>query len=101
MAIRIVNLKTYRPVAGEVLIKVDRSSKLGNPFFMSDESERDEVCDDYYDYFWRNVAKSPEFFKEVNQIVKQARVQDVALGCWCYPKRCHAEVIKSFVEDAL
>lgn len=44
MAIRIVNLKNYSLNTGEVLIKVDRSSPVGNPFYMHDKSERDEVC---------------------------------------------------------
>ena len=51
MNLRIVNLRTYTPVPGEVLIKVDRSSPVGNKFHMKNESMRDEVCDKYKTYF--------------------------------------------------
>lgn len=49
--VRIVNLRNYRASADEVLYKVDRTSAIGNPFWMKDESKRDEVCDKYKVYF--------------------------------------------------
>ena len=97
--IRIVNLRTYRAVEGEVLIKVDRSSVLGNPFFMHNESERDSVCEQYEDYFNKQVSKNADFTNALRNIYKVMQVYDVALGCWCYPKRCHAETIKKFLES--
>lgn len=100
--IRIVNLRNYKLNEGEVLIKVDRSSVLGNPFYMSDESKRDEVCDKYYNYFCNKVnIKDIAFMNELRRIYKIAKVNDVALGCWCFPKRCHSEVIKSFLDKFL
>lgn len=99
--IRIVNIKNYNSVEGERFIRVDRKSILGNPFYMHNESERDDVCDKYQDYFNRQITKSPEFFKEVLDIATISLEEDVALGCWCYPKRCHAEVIKEFIEEVL
>jgi hypothetical protein len=99
--IRIVNLRNYRPVEGEVLIKVDRTSPVGNPFYMSDESRRDEVCDKYEAYF-NNPARHTSLFRYyLNDIIGTARNHNVALGCWCAPKRCHAETIKAYVEKVL
>ena len=98
--IRIVNLRTYRAIKGEVLIKVDRSSVLGNPFFMHNESERDLVCEQYEDYFNKQISKrNADFINALRNIYKVAQTHDVALGCWCYPKRCHAETIKKFIES--
>lgn len=102
MSIRIVNLKNYKLNENEVLIKVDRTSPVGNIFIMHNESERDEVCDKYDEYFnkARHIANT-DFLDYLRRIYVTAKKQDVALGCWCYPKRCHAETIKNFIEEAL
>lgn len=118
--IRIVNLKDYVPREGELLIKVDRSTCMGNPFIMSNKSssQRDYVCDMYqYEYFNKITDKNMSdedvdnylgkhinrnaFMNYLRIIYTKAKTQDVALGCWCYPKRCHAETIKNFIEEHL
>ena len=104
MSIRIVNLKSFRLKENEVLVRVDRQSVLGNVFKMREDSaeERDRVCDAYADYFNRKVKEQGRFRNEVIRIYRMARDgKDIALGCWCYPKRCHAEVIKTFIESYL
>lgn len=99
--IRIVNLRSYTPVKGEVLIKVDRTNKiLGNSFKMNSEKERDLVCDNYEKWFDTQIKNKNEVvLRELRQIYKVALKQDVALGCWCYPKRCHALTIKRFLDS--
>ncbi len=101
MTIRIINLRNYRPVAGEVLIKVDRSSPVGNPFPMRSESQRDEVCDKYEAYFKDKITakKDQRFMGYLRMIYQSALHNNVALGCWCAPKRCHAEAIKHFLDE--
>lgn len=98
--IRVVNLKSYKPVKGEVLIKIDRSNKiLGNQFVMKSESERDSVCDKYDAWFNTQVnIKNQVVLNELRRIYKVALTSDVALGCWCYPKRCHGLTIKLFLD---
>lgn len=101
MSIRVVNLKGYELKKNEVLVRVDRKSVLGNPFKMCDYSdkERNRVCDAYVKYFNRKVKEKSEFRNEVIRIYRMVRDgKDVALGCWCAPKRCHAEYIKWFIE---
>lgn len=99
--IKVVNLKTYIPTKNEVLIKVDRSNKvLGNIFKMKSESERDYVCDKYDKWFEEQVKnKNQTVLNELRRIYKIALKYDVALGCWCYPKRCHAFTIKKFLDS--
>ena len=108
--IRIVNLKCYVPKSGEVLVKVDRSSPLGNPFKMYSESDRDLVCRKYEEYMQSKVKDFLEhkaiskndisYIIELNRIIQLAKQgKDIALGCWCYPKRCHSESIKALVEQ--
>lgn len=101
--IRVVNLKNYKAKPNEILVKVDRTTPVGNPFFMKGESQRNEVCDKYEKWFAKQLELDDNFkFKEyLKNIIIKAQTNDIALGCWCYPKRCHAETIKRFVEDAL
>ena len=100
MSIRIVNLRSYVLKESEVLVKVDRSSILGNPFYMSNESMRDEVCDQYDMYFNNNIKDSRSgFVRELNKIYLLSLSKDIVLGCWCYPKRCHAEVIMNYLNN--
>lgn len=97
--IKIVNLKNYTPDDNEILIKVDRSSILGNPFKMNDESDRDRVCDEYKEYFYKKIKlKNPNFITELNRIYNLSYENNIALGCWCIPLRCHAEVIKEYID---
>lgn len=98
--IRIINLKSYTPIEGEILIKVDRSSPLGNPFKIKKESDRDKVYDDYQIYFDNKIKKDDaEFIGALENIYLKSYEANIALGCWCYPLRCHAEVIKKFIDD--
>ena len=98
MAIRIVNLRNYVHNSNEVLFKVDRTSPVGNPFYMHNEADRDTVCEKYNDYFKTKFGVDREFTDYIKQIIITSQVHDIALGCWCYPKRCHAETIKAFIE---
>lgn len=100
-SIRIVNMRTYNREDNEVFVKVDRTSILGNPFRMQNDSneERDRVCDEYADYFDANIANAGKFRNEVQRIIGIVKAgRNVALGCWCAPKRCHAEHIKAYIE---
>ena len=103
MSIRIVNLRTYKPIKGEVLIKIDRSSPVGNPFPMSVEGKRDKVCDQYQTYFNTKITTKGDakFMGYLRMIYQTALHNDVALGCWCTPKRCHGETIKAYVDEQL
>ena len=58
-------------------------SKWGNPFFLSDESKRDEVLAKYIDWLYHQddlLAALPE-------------LKGKTLGCWCSPKKCHGDVL--------
>ena len=100
--IKVVNLRNYKLEDGWELIRVDRSSVLGNPFKMNDSSdrERNRVCDEYEKYFLERVKVRGEFRSEVIKIYRMVKDgKNVALGCWCFPKRCHAMFIKKFIES--
>lgn len=103
--IRIVNLRNYELKENEMLIKVDRSNKvLGNRYYMHNESERNLVCNQYQEWFNRQINdtnRQNSVLIELRRIYSIAKEKNVALGCWCYPKRCHSETIKRFLEKYL
>ncbi|XZH79068.1 NADAR domain-containing protein (plasmid) [Clostridium perfringens] len=98
--IRIVNLRNYKANPNEILIKIDRSNiALGNKFKMKSESDRDLVCNEYAKWFETQIKSSNSLvLNELRRIYKLALKKDIALGCWCYPKRCHGETIKKFLD---
>ena len=104
MSIKIGNIRTLVP-DGSVVIRVDRTSVLGNPYIMPDESYRDTVCDWYEDYFYDTVnsveGDHVSFKNKLNSTIEIARTNDITLLCWCHPKRCHAETIKRYIEHKL
>lgn len=99
--IRIVNLGDFELNDGEVLIRVDLASNLGNPYEMRQENQRDDICDKYSKTFKQILAWSPEAKSYFDNIVETVKHKDVALGCWCYPLRCHAETIVEEVKKAI
>ena len=101
--IRIINLRNYKLNDNEILIKVDRSNKvLGNKFIMYHETDRDIVCNKYEDWFNTQINnKNQLVLNELRKIYRLAKKYDIALGCWCYPKRCHSETIKNFIDSYL
>lgn len=81
-------------------VRVDRSSVLGNKFYMKDETFRNEVCDKYEIYFNEKIRNNDELFlKELRRLYCiYKKYGKLRLFCWCYPRRCHAETIKKFLE---
>lgn len=109
--INILNLRNTKP-QHEWQVRVDRTSVLGNPFYMRSENYRDEVCDKYESYFndmlkrskhsGSSNVKAKVFVQELRRLYKIARTYGkLELFCWCAPKRCHAETIKRFLEKHL
>lgn len=71
----------------EAYVYVGRPSIFGNPFPLNRESERDTCIEQFTLYFEHRLATDPEFLKQVLALAGQD------LGCWCAPRRCHADVI--------
>lgn len=82
-----------------------RGSALGNPFPIKPSQDRDKVCDMYEIWFDQQVngEGSPEFFEQLENIIEQAKnpLNQVNLGCFCAPKRCHCETIKRYVDKII
>ena len=101
MTIIIANMRKGRK---NVDFVCDRTSPLGNPFYMGNESERDYVCDSFDRYFQKNL--NPDiapvgFLEYLDEILQATKKGDVTLGCWCAPLRCHCTTIKNYVETQI
>ena len=100
--VRVVNLMQYKLKDGEVLIKVDRSTPVGNPYYWrKDGLYADEAYYIYEPYFYKKVKEPGAFRNYVAYIYRTALKHDVALGCWHAPKRGHADVIATFINKFL
>jgi hypothetical protein len=78
-----------------------RPSPLGNPFVPTNHSleERNRVCD-LYDEWIKNQIKNQnvKVINEIKRIYQLLNASDIILGCFCSPKRCHCDSIKSILE---
>lgn len=100
--IEIRNMRNVRCGYAPYEFRVDRASPVGNPFYMHDESERNEVCDKYEGYFYRQLNYNSEFAMYLRKMLNALRQYGrLYLYCWCAPKRCHAETIKQWLEQQI
>jgi ParB-like chromosome segregation protein Spo0J len=65
-------------------VKVDRSSKYGNPFILDQDGDRDEVCDKYEKSY---LPIKPSILNDIE------RLKGKVLICHCYPLRCHGDCL--------
>ena len=95
--ISIKNMRDEKP-KDEFDIRVDRSTILGNPIRMANETERNFSCDEYAKYFLAESTNNPAFKAELDKLVELFAIHGkLNLFCWCAPKRCHAETIRAYI----
>jgi len=68
--------------------QIDRWTDWGNPFLIGADGNRDTVCESFKIYFNLKL--------ELNEKVKQLKGK--ALGCHCYPLRCHGDHLKNLAD---
>ena len=80
---------------------IGRGSPLGNPYIIGKDGTRDEVCNKYEQWFEEN-RNTPQVRQELIRLYRKAKNEgEITLSCFCYPKRCHGETIKRFLEKYL
>lgn len=96
--IEIMNMRKVKP-SEPYDFHIDRRSPVGNPFPLRDEDKRDIVCNDYQQHFDKMVEyEDTAFLGYLKTIEKALEIHGkVRLFCWCAPKRCHGETIKSWL----
>ena len=79
-----------------------RGSPLGNPYTVAKLGRAGAVAA-YEHRFADAIAAGrvvhPDIFDELDRLRALHRERgDLTLTCWCAPKRCHAEIIKRWLE---
>lgn len=67
------------------------SGYFGNPFKLTDESQRAAVLEKYKIYFIERMQRD-KFFK-----AKILELRGKVLGCFCHPMMCHGDVIANYL----
>lgn len=109
----------------------DRSSMLGNPFELIEESQRHTICMTYREWLWANHCQvqinpkarvsldkwtvrelkiAPTFKNPTSEQVMLAcdkivsclrEGRDIRLICWCHPKECHLDMLARYLGKRL
>lgn len=74
-----------------LVVRVDRSSRYGNPFVLNEDGDRDFVCDCYEQHYLPN---KPSIQTRISEL--KGRV----LICHCFPQRCHGDVLAKMANNA-
>lgn len=84
-----VNLRTT-----QCDIRIDRTTRWGNPFIMGRDGDRDAVCDKYKRWLWDEIRGARISLADL------AGLKDKKLGCHCAPQRCHGDTLSAAADWA-
>jgi hypothetical protein len=70
-------------------VYIGRPSKWGNPFEKGKDGTRAEVVKKYGEW----ILTQPDLLKDLHTL------RNKTLGCWCYPKLCHGDVLKELSSE--
>lgn len=65
-------------------VRIDRSSKYGNPFVLGSDGDRDAVCDKFEKHY---LPHKPSILNDASKLAGKVLV------CHCYPERCHGDCL--------
>jgi ParB-like chromosome segregation protein Spo0J len=72
-------------------VRIDRSSKYGNPFILGQDGNRDDVCDKFEKHY---LPHKPSILTDT------LKLKGKVLICHCYPERCHGECLCCLANQA-
>ena len=67
-------------------VRIDRSTRYGNPFVLNEDGDRDEVCDAYETHYLPNKPS-------ITDRIDAGELAGKVLVCHCYPQRCHGDCL--------
>jgi ParB-like chromosome segregation protein Spo0J len=67
-------------------VRIDRSTRYGNPFVLDEDGDRDEVCDAYERHY---LPHKPS----ISERIEAGELTGKVLVCHCYPLRCHGDCL--------
>ena len=81
-----VNVKSWLENPKNVYI--GRPSKWGNPYIITTVQSREKVVELYEQY----ITSNRELLRDIHQL------RGKNLGCWCYPKFCHGDILQRLLQ---
>jgi hypothetical protein len=106
--INIVNKSNHIPTEYDYYIA--RPNILGNPFSHKKSKfnctivqNRELSIQNYEEWFkFKILDKDEKFLNELKKLIDfYYKNENINLVCWCYPKKCHGEIIKKYIEGTL
>lgn len=67
-------------------VRIDRSTRYGNPFVLNEDGDRDDVCDAYERHY---LPHKPS----ITDRIEAGELTGKVLICHCYPQRCHGDCL--------
>lgn len=80
--------------------RVDRKTPLGNPWKVPPYTQ-EEAISNYRTYLIDCLKQDTRERIYFEAILAKARKHNITLLCHCWPKPCHADVIKELLEQRL
>lgn len=89
------------PKKSTIRVYVGRPSPLGNPYVLQQEREREQIIKKYGEWFKQQIKEQdPKFLKALQECKEVlSRGYHLELECYCAPRKCHASVIKEYLES--
>lgn len=82
---------------GIVFIDKERYPKIAsiwcNPYKIGKDGDRDMVIEKYEKYIKDKIEKDD------NMRIKLLELKDKTLGCWCYPEKCHGDILIKLISE--
>lgn len=104
--IQIVNKYKHTPTSTDYYC--GRGSLFGNPFtHIKDKvtkaefivETREKSIELYKDYFYNTILKNSIAIDKLKEMKDKSIKENIYLVCFCYPKSCHTEIIKNYLEN--
>jgi len=92
--VEVVNVRTCFPPWGQPGdVRIDRPTKWGNPYPITDTDSRADVIT-RYTFYLRHCIEDGTL--DISELKSAKR-----LGCVCKPAACHGDILKKALEDLL
>lgn len=70
-----------------------KGSIWANPFKIGKDGTREEVLEKYEEYIRDKLDSDDRLVK------KLLKLEGKVLGCWCYPEKCHGNVLIKLIKE--
>lgn len=82
---------------------VGRPTVLGNPYAITPQRSRDDVCNMYESWFAvsKTLPEVKAVLDDLLRIHRELQPKRMVLLCHCAPERCHADTIAAYLNAQL